>query len=259
MGRERPEGTCNICGKYGQLSFEHVPPKAAFNNRPVVRVGFEEGLSLGPDEIIKGPIQQKGMGAYTLCEKCNNDTGGWYGHWFVDWCYQGMDALIRSNGQPSLIYLNYLFPLRIIKQIATMFFSVNGPAFRENEQELVRFVLNKEARYLSSNYRFFVYYNIAGHLRAAGIAGLLNIQTHKTSVLSEITFPPFGYMLTLGTEPPDKRLVEITHFARYSYNDWVVMPLKLPTLPTYTLVPGDYRDKEQIYQEAGMLPPDSIG
>jgi hypothetical protein len=64
------------------------------------------------------------MGYYTLCDKCNNDTGAWYGTQFVNWCYQGMDVLIRSNGKPTLIYLNYVFPLQVLKQIVTMFFSV---------------------------------------------------------------------------------------------------------------------------------------
>ena len=28
----KPEGYCHICGKYGKLSFEHIPPQKALNN-----------------------------------------------------------------------------------------------------------------------------------------------------------------------------------------------------------------------------------
>jgi len=111
------EGKCHICGNVGPLSFEHVPPRRAFNERPVIKAQFEDIVGLGPDEPIRGKIQQRGMGEYTLCPTCNNNTGSWYGKNFVDWCYQGFEILLRSKGKPSLIYLNYLFPLRILKQI----------------------------------------------------------------------------------------------------------------------------------------------
>jgi hypothetical protein len=258
MARKRPEGKCRICGQYGPLSFEHIPPKAAFNDRPVVVAKFEDAIGLGPDEEVKGPIQQRGMGGYTLCERCNNNTGSWYGKRFVDWCYQGMDILIRSNGKPSLIYLNHLFPLAIIKQVVTMFFSVNGDGFRAANQELVRFVLNKERKYLSPKYRLFVYYSTTGRARRVGIAGVLSLGSgrNRISVVSEITYSPFGYVMTFNSEPPDERLFEITHFARYDYNEFVVMPLRLPVLPTHLAFPGDYRDRDEIYSEAGIQPPD---
>jgi hypothetical protein len=244
------EGSCHICGQYGKLSFEHVPPKAAFNERRVIAVTFEKALELGPDGVPKGPIQQSGMGSYTLCERCNNNTGHWYGGRFVEWCYQGMNILIRANGHPSLIYLQHLFPLAILKQIVTMMFSVNTNGFRIPNQELVDFVLNKESRYLSPKYRFFVYYNTTGNFRSVGISGLANIKTGKTSIMCEISYPPYGYVMTFSSEPPDGRLVEITHFSRYSYNDFVTQEMNMPVLPTILPIPGDYRDKDQIIREA---------
>jgi len=35
-------GECCICGKIGKLTFEHVPPKAAFNDRGVFQAKMEE-------------------------------------------------------------------------------------------------------------------------------------------------------------------------------------------------------------------------
>ena len=82
--RRKRTGICHICGSSGDLSFEHVPPRVAFNDRRTVRIKGEEAISLGPDEIVKGPIQQGGIGDYTLCAECNNKTGHWYGARFVD-------------------------------------------------------------------------------------------------------------------------------------------------------------------------------
>lgn len=243
-------GKCHLCGKVGELSFEHVPPRKAFNEKPVVKAKFDEVLGLGPDAQIKGPVQQRGMGDYTLCLKCNNDTGSWYGRSFVDWCYQGLEILLKTNAKPTLIYLNYLFPLRILKQIITMFFSVNGPGFGDANPALVKFVLNRDEYNLSPKYRFFVYYNTSGRFRYAGVSAMVNVYTGKLWTLSEINFPPYGYVLTFDSGPPDSRLFEITHFSKYRYNDHAVKALRLPVLPTHMWFPGDYRTKEEIEKQA---------
>src|SRR5215204_1076611 len=160
MGKRTQTGKCHICGKNGELSFEHVPPEKAFNNKAVEIKPFEGG---------KGRIQQRGMGAFTLCKKCNNDTGRWYASNFVKFCHMGMEILQRSNGNPKLIYLYQLYPLRIIKQIITMMFSANSDVFGEKHPDLVKFILNKTRKYLNPRYRFWLYYNYIGEPRFSGI------------------------------------------------------------------------------------------
>jgi hypothetical protein len=246
MPIEKREGICHICGDFGTLSKEHVPPKSAFNNRRTVEVKLRETITLGPDEVALGPIHQGGVFFYTLCPRCNNLTGHWYGGRFVDWCYQGMHILFCTRGKPSLVYLNYLFPLAIIKEVIAMFFSVNSERFRLPNQELEKFVMNRDARYLSPKYRFFVYYNTDGHFRYIGLTGQLNVFTGRRILISEISYPPFGYVMTIDSEPPDSRLFEITHFAEYRYEEFAVMELRLPTLPTHTMYPGDYRTMKEL-------------
>lgn len=253
MGRSKKvEGVCHLCGTYGPLSFEHVPPRAAFNDRPVRLYPFEEAFSLAPGELplSKGTIQQRGAGAHTLCIRCNNNTGSWYGTHFVAWCYQGMDLLARTGGRPTLIHLNYVFPLSIIKQIATMFFSINGERFRQVNPDLEAFVLDRDRKYLPPRYRFYVYLNGEGRHRALAVAGTLHVPTSTNRTMTEITYPPYGYLLAFDCPPPDDRLFEITHFARFDYGQFDVMELRLPVLPTHTSFPGDYRTKDQIFRDA---------
>lgn len=250
--RSKPTGPCRICGDVGPLTYEHVPPRAAFNNRRVVVATGDNAMELGPYPPARGTILQRGVGAYTLCGRCNNSTGRWYAPAFIEWCYQGMHVLIRSGGRPSLVYLNYLLPLRIIKQIITMFFSVNGERFAASHPELVQFVMDKERRYLNPKYRVFAYYNTAETGRRVGIAGRLDLKTRQVIVMSEISFVPFGYLLTLGSEPPDQRLLEITHFARYGYDEFEVAELRIPVLQTHLAIPGDYRTREEILKQAAF-------
>jgi hypothetical protein len=246
--RKKVEGTCHLCGSYGELTYEHVPPRAAFNNRPVIPISHDQAFKLRPEEAPKGPIQQRGMGGYTLCATCNNNTGAWYGSSFVDWCYEGLSVLQRTGGKPTLYHVSYSYPLRILKQIATMFFSVCSEAFRAKNEELVRFVLNRHTTGLSPKYRFFTYYNLEGRLRYSEPIGIMDIYKHTSILVAEISFPPFGYVMTLGSPAPDKQLVDISGFSQYGYNELASISRRFPVLQTYMPIPGDYRPYDPALQ-----------
>jgi len=253
--RKRPIGACRLCQAVAPLSFEHVPPECAFNDQPVVALGRQDIFAIGPDEAVRGRIQQRGMGGYTLCESCNQKIGRWYGHAYKQWILQSATILQRSRGSVSLVHLNHLLPLRVLKQVAAMFFSVNVAGFADRHPELARFVLQPHSRFLPRQFRFFVYYNVEGRYRALPVSALLDIRTGKSSTFSEITYPPFGYVMTIESGPPDDRLCEITEWTRYMYNSFEVLPLAIPLLPTHTFIGGDYRSKDQIYREAGIDKP----
>jgi len=113
------------------LSFEHVPPRSAFNKQPVLYKKIEELISEENGTVIKGKTSQRGCGAYTLCLRCNNNTGAWYGEAYCQWAYQGMRFLNLTRNEPILHFNFFIFPLRIIKQILCMFCSANGDWFSE--------------------------------------------------------------------------------------------------------------------------------
>jgi len=245
MGKRTRNGKCHICGNVGELSSEHVPPKSAFNDKPIILKPFEGG---------KGKIQQRGMGDYTLCPSCNRLTSYWYVKSFANFCYMGMEILQRSNGNPKLIYMYQLYPLRIIKQIITMMFSANSEVFRDKHPHLTKFVLDKYRKYLNPRYRFWLYYNYIGEPRFSGVTARANFNNGSSIVFSEITYPPFGYVMTLENsekrnDPPDNRLIEISNFVNYGYNEFDYREIKAISLPTYLEFPGDYRTSEEIYKD----------
>lgn len=170
MGRRKKKyGTCKLCGKEGKLSFEHVPPKSAFNNqREHFEATMDDLLKLSCvdlDSNLRIPanarrIKQGGIGFYSLCESCNNITGSWYASEFVKFSMQAMFNLLKANGKPTLFYPMYFHPLRVVKQIVTMFFSICIDGMRDLEPELQHFVLNREMRYLSPRYKIYCYSSI---------------------------------------------------------------------------------------------------
>ena len=270
MARKKIFGNCRICGKYTKLSFEHVPPEAAFNNHRVAGKHIFDLINKDPDRYFEGKrhISQRGAGAYTLCEKCNPDTGAWYGDAFADFAHQSLDILKHTKDRPSIYYQFRIYPLRVIKQIITMFFSVNNDLFRLNHPDLVKFVLNKNQCYLSPNIRILVYFTPGPHARfiggtSMGTLGSVNPDEINRDMLddmlnqysrdypkslysSEISFPPLGYVLNFGLEPLDDGLTDISYFAKYSYDDLKSLQLKFPVYPVHTWYPGDYRSKKEI-------------
>jgi hypothetical protein len=69
------EGICHLCGKDGPLSFEHVPPESAFNDRPVLLGAIDDVWDTEFDDSkLRGKIQQRGA-------SCRADVGphrnGW--------------------------------------------------------------------------------------------------------------------------------------------------------------------------------------
>ena len=96
-------GTCQICGTEGKLSFEHVPPESAYNDQKILRTAFEKMLQRDdPDDMRGGRYQQRGAGAYTLCERCNNTTGHWYGGAYLEWASQAMNILLGTPGKADV-------------------------------------------------------------------------------------------------------------------------------------------------------------
>lgn len=241
-------GDCHICGQHGELTYEHIPPKAAYNNRPVlIAYGRQLFEGRGIDKLDKEKLH-RGAGGYTLCGQCNNDTGGWYGRAYVEWVHQTATVLERAKGAPSLFYPFRIYPLRVIKQIITMFFSVNSPEFRKRVPYLEQFVLGKHIRHLPPDIGIYAGYTVNGHSRSAGVSGILDGSGYspQTYVVSEIAFPPFLFVLTLDCPCPDGRLVNISSFSSYSYDDIRTFDLRLPVLPVHTAYPADYRTKREI-------------
>jgi len=246
VGNRARTGTCHLCGAEGRLSYEHVPPRAAFNKRPLVAKAIEDILEKGTVQEASGRICQRGAGAYTLCERCNNRTGTWYGRSFAEWTHQGMYLLCAARGTPSLYYGFHIYPLRVIKQIACMFFSVNGPEFREAQPDLEQLVRVREHRHLPPDLRIYAFYSIGQHARQTGVVSRANIRDpSRTSTFSEITFPPFGYVLAFD-RPPHEELLDISHFAEYEFDRSKMVCLKMPVLPVIGYMPGDYRTQEDI-------------
>jgi hypothetical protein len=254
MGHRKVNGKCRICGVDGNLSFEHVPPKAAFNNAPAVGYKMDEYFRTNGDfASMRGEKNQRGVGAFTLCVRCNNNTGAWYGTEYVEWARVGFGILDRvPPGEPSFeVSVHDRYPLRFIKQIVTMIFSVNSLGFNDGHPELVRFVLNRDRKHLPPQYQ--VYLTIVGgpYARSAGITGLqdgLGSGSATTQVVTEVGYPPIAGLLLIGEKRRDD-LGCITHFADCGYDEKREVTARLQSGQLATPYPDDYRTRERVERD----------
>jgi hypothetical protein len=245
MRGKRVLGECHICGGQGTLSYEHVPPRSAFNNRPAVLKEIDWMRKGGPVIRPGGQVQQRGAGGYTLCPRCNERTGKWYGEAYAEWAKEGLEAIHRCGWGTYVRHRFEIYPLRVLKQIVCMFFSANGPGFTKRHPDLVDFVLSRNRKYMQTDVRIYAFYTMSGLLRQAGVQSLIRLQ-QGVYAFSEITFPPFGYVMFLRCGPHDPRLYDISFFDRYAFSKKRSISLVLPGLPVVTLYPGDYRTPEQL-------------
>lgn len=251
-GKRSKNGVCCICGRCGPLSYEHVPPEQAFNDHGVLEADIERLIGSDFLEYLDAPTgrkNQRGSGRHTLCGRCNNNTGSWYGPAYVEFAKQ---AMFLSSSLPSGGRTNFAFhiqPLNFIKQVVACFCSACGPDFATLNPDLVRFVLNRTERQLPPEFRFYLslWDRQESHSsRQSGISSRANTQTGEIDVLAEICFPPFNLIMSLSEKSPDKRLAEITFFKQFDYNSMNTIFLNLYSLPVVTWIPADFRRVSEI-------------
>ncbi len=125
-------GFCALCGTYGKLSYEHIPPRSAFNSKPVKMYTGTELLkndSALPWEVngLTSINRQQGSGKFALCQPCNNNTGSWYAREYQEVAHIVAYALQDPEVTDShAIGIRDVYPLRFFKQIISMFCSVNN-------------------------------------------------------------------------------------------------------------------------------------
>jgi hypothetical protein len=249
VGRRKKIGKCRLCLEEGELSFEHVPPESAFNETRVRQYTMDEWLKTDGTLGRGGRVSQRGIGAHTLCERCNNKTGAWYGGEYVRWAKDALYLLAHvPSGAEVPLRISGRYPLRFLKQTVAMFFSVNSIGVAEHHRELARFVLDKHSKSLPSRFNVFLRLYKGPLVRSLGLTGILRIGQGQR-VESEIAYPPFS--LAFSPDSGTESVIGcISHFAQYGYDerhDATVMTL---CGEGHTPFPSDYRTRAQVEAEA---------
>jgi len=234
-------GECHICGKYGELTFEHIPPKMAFNwQRAKIYNGYE-AINKSKGEKAKYINSQQGMGRYSLCQSCNNNTGTWYAQTYCDFA---MDVIKSIHKSPTLEHgdiVQYKFKkcpaLQVVKQIIAMFCSqlpyqeVHRLGFDtlllEKESNEVKRELFDLRMYLTSS-------EVGAYMSGLTSVILKNNDSFDTVNVSELCAYPFGFILNLSPEIPVAHGGSIMDMFNMKYDDNCDFELSLMYLEKYS-------------------------
>lgn len=256
-------GRCALCGKETELTYEHIPPRKAFNWFPAKTVNGEDYLKSNeegrmPWDFSSLPYNnvQRGTGYYSLCKQCNSNTGTWFGDDYVNFVYGFHNFIVKlqpKSGMRIHVKEAVFRPLPVMKQILSMFCSLNHNSIDTPGIKMLRnFVLDKATNeFPKENFRLGMYLLASGirrHVKFV-VLGRVELSGFKYDVLSEIVTYPLGFILYLN---PDQNLkmpcTDVTFFSDYKYDEECMINFDLPVCECNIMYPGDFRSKAEIFQ-----------
>lgn len=241
-------GICYICGVYGKLSKEHMPPQKAFNECTVFLRKIKKEQS-GAVIRWKSEQRQGGNFEYVLCESCNNRTGHWYGSAYVNFAKICAEHAHPANAEKTVSFQAHgLFPLRILKEAFAIMCASSGPGLIQKNPVLRQLILDTGSRRVPSHLRLLPYLRCHGGGRSSGVAGILNTDTGKNCVVAEFSWWPVGWLLAFD-DSTDVSGYDITSWCQYSYDEEKSPVLALPCHFAVTSYPMDYRNPEQVIRD----------
>jgi hypothetical protein len=241
------EGTCAICGKHGRLTAEHIPPRRAFNSFPLLAMKMDQAVEQTTGNLpwaVDRPVKDRHV--YSLCERCNNRTGSWYGTDYCEFVKMAADSEIPPDKQGNLTFEGR--PAAVAKEAMACLCSTVGPGLAKRHTEIRRLILNNKYRSSHPGFRLWLYLTVGEGGHQTGLATKINASTHQAQVVAEFSHWPVGWVFSWqDTELPP--LCEITHWLDMEYGRRQVVTITVPRLWTVTGFPLDYRTPEQVAKD----------
>ncbi len=265
LGAMGNQEICRICrSAEATLSYEHVPPRSSFNDEPTTVYGLEEWLTRAEDGTMSGGrIEQRGAGARTLCERCNNNTGSWYGNELAlaaraavrilrGTPLEQFDALTEHRWARVVVRLTerHPHPLRLIKQIVTMLLATSPPDLARNHPELGDFVADRARVGLPDRYQFYLSLFAGPIARSSGVVVRFDPEGSRSDVLVEVAFPPFAYVMTIDSDAHDViPTCNITRLVDIGYDQRADLEFDVLVGFGHTPYPTDYRTRAMVERD----------
>ena len=251
-------GRCNLClREVDKLTFEHIPPRSAFNKLPSKVIKGEQLFKKDGKpwdfEGVRYESMQKGMGLQVLCSDCNNNTGAWYGAEYSKFT-SALHRLLSEEGNMDKRFLHFMiegiYPSRIVKQMISNLCCIND-VDDEDFNELREFVINRDRVGIDkSKYMITTYIIKDGQPKYCPKTALLDLKNNdpmNNVVLSELCYYPIGFSLYIGNTQKERTVgAEITDFTDYEFNEKGNIEMRLPICESNSYFPNDFRTKEEI-------------
>ena len=248
------EGLCAICRTIKKLTPEHIPPRSTGNTGNVKLIDFISLINNSNNN--HGQIYQNGIVYTTLCESCNNNTGSWYGRDYLDWVNQIKEINKNENLSKGVLKetnINF-YPLRVFKQIVSMFLSLNHRFMDNDTLEVVKkFLLEKDNRNFPKD--FYIYLYVVSpetrYFKQVPFPDSYVMDLRNNNIFynfSEIAWGDIGLIFSKNKDVPEfeNNLVDIMFFLKYEYNSQENLEFIFPVFPVDPLGTTKFVKNEKI-------------
>lgn len=252
------KGKCSICGRECNLSFEHIPPRAAFNSFPLKSISGDSFIKLVTSknrkpwdiEGLKYENLQRGSGLYSLCQECNNYTGTMYGTEYVKIARDLSIYLSReSNLDNATMFeakIKEFYPLRFIKQVLSMFCSTTS-GLVDSFPIIKDALLNKDILIENPDFNIYMFVLKNQRISWAGANAVAIKGSNEPLMISELVAYPFGFVFDYDDKLKDNyKMLSISSFLSYKYDEQVEMMMVVPMHERNMPFPLDFRTKSQF-------------
>lgn len=243
-------GICKLCKEERELTYEHIPPRSAFNKSTTFYKLTTSEYFRNAKEYVERKIKPKtrkeqgGVGDYCLCKQCNDFLGLNYVNDYKKFAEASYSILYHNPvGKCYKFEVPEVSPLNFIKQIIAIFICNNDISFTRSYPGLIEFVLDENSNDLPERYKVYMYLSDEGVMRNGNV-----MYTNQYGAVCDFKFTPFGFVLSIDDSIPILELSNITNFKKaqpsFKYN----FPIVLNKLPTIYPFPMDFRSKGEIYK-----------
>jgi hypothetical protein len=221
-------------------------------------LGIEDWLAHDADPDGPEPrrqILQRGSGAYSLCQECNNLAGRLYVPELSAWVRSGANALF---GEPGLaaryrehrrtVYAEMTIkgckPGRFVKQVATMLLAMSPPYLGDSFPGLRTYAHDPNALGLPPELQLYLVLYAGPRGRyASGVSQVSGFMTEasETRFVYELAMPPYAYILSVQETTPVIETGNITDFTTIGIDTIANVTMQLVIGYGETPFPLDFR------------------
>ena len=197
-------GRCRLCGQEKELTFEHVPPRAAFNNTPLRRYNGVEVLD-NPEDFknhnLRSQKYNRGSGGYYLCEKCNSFIGTNYTKSYVliaKLIAYEIEKFLQSYTTGIKFLSNELEWGRFFRQTMSMFVDISDAC--SYDDRLREYILKPNSMDFDSEKYMLLFYAVNDfRTQNKKLIGNPRMETFHLK-FAEITAFPIGFLLLIDED-----------------------------------------------------------
>ncbi len=220
-------GICCICGTFGKLTDEHIPPKASGNNKPVRVQGHEHLFDKTSRKFGSTQKSNKGYVQKRLCSNCNSFFGSNYVQSFLGFSEEIKRQLIDGNpNHTGNKFRVQIRPLAIYKQILVMLTVVSNGQFDEPlKSQIKNFLLEKRSMDKPEGLSILLYNSLQIKPRFLGV----HVISSPSGIqkCAQIVYPPFGFDMFLGEYPENSLKLNIDLFSTIDFDQEVDVEISL--------------------------------